>query len=65
MDFNETSGEKGMMKATQQCYMLFGTDLGSSTLLNRCTATNRPSHKSSKSEDQGILNTTGKVRTHS
>ena len=51
------------MGTTQECYMLFWTNPGSTTFQNSCcTATQLPSNKPSKQEEQDMLDTAGEEK---
>ena len=59
--------EKSLTVIAQECYKLYGTNLGSNILQNSsCTATYLLSKKNpSKSYEQDMWDTTGKVKTNS
>ena len=53
-------------RTTQECYVLFSTNSGSSILQNNCcTATYIPSHQTSMKSEQYMQNTSEEVRTNS
>ena len=57
---------KGLMAIEQDCYELYGTNPGGSILQNSsCTATYHSFRKPSKSDEQGMRDTAGEVRTNS